>query len=76
MYLVFFSVFTVFDRGPCTLLSKGQELLENCVNVPICGPEKLSQLYDKKCINKEERVRHLPGYCTQTSQENKDAEER
>ena len=31
---------------------------------------------DKKCINKEERVRHLPGYCPQTSQENKDAEER
>ena len=19
--------------------------------------------FDKKCINKEERVRHLPGYC-------------
>ena len=31
---------------------------------------------DNKCINKEERVRHLPGYCPQTSQENKDAEER
>ena len=31
---------------------------------------------DKKCIKKEERVRHLPGYCTQTSQETKDAEER
>ena len=31
---------------------------------------------DKKCINKEDRVRHLPGYCPQTSQENKDAEER
>ena len=31
---------------------------------------------DKKCINKEERVRHLPGYCPWTSQENKDAEER
>ena len=30
----------------------------------------------KKCINKEERVRHLPGYCPQTSQETKDAEER
>ena len=31
---------------------------------------------DKKCINKEERVRHLPGYCPQTSQETEDAEER
>ena len=31
---------------------------------------------DKKCINKEERVQHLPGYCPQTSQETKDAEER
>ena len=30
----------------------------------------------KKCITKEERVRHLPGYCPQTSQETKDAEER
>ena len=40
-------------------------------NTPI-----LSSEYVKKCINKEERVRHLPGYCPETSQENKDAEER
>ena len=39
--------------------------------------ERIKTLIQKKiCINKEERVRHLPGYCPQTSQETKDAEER
>ena len=25
--------------------------------------ENLERYNDKKCINKEERLRHLPGYC-------------
>ena len=38
--------------------------------------EEICLLCFQKCIKKKERVRHLPGYCPQTSQETKYAEER
>ena len=60
-----------------------EEYKRRVMNGKSCGKEKLKnrrvskyERNDKKCINKEERVRHLPGYCPQTSQETKDAEER
>ena len=50
--------------------------LHKCGLERLCIVELLKLLNDKKCIKKKERVRHLLGYCPQTSQETKDAEER
>ena len=35
----------------------------------------ITQINDKKCVNKKERERQLPGYCQQTLLESADCDE-